>query len=90
MLYDHAVFDTSFASAVEKDPALIGELQRAFLDSLTRSAGLGTSPDDAEKWAGAALRLQCLAGSVGLPGVDAAVQETLQGGARTGRAGLAN
>lgn len=85
MLYDHAVFDTAFASAVGKDPALVGELQRAFLDSLQRSAGIGATPAAAEGWAGAALRLQCLAGSVGMAGVDAAVRETLQGGAISGR-----
>lgn len=90
MLYDHAVFDTSLASEIEKDPALVGQLQHAFLDSLHRAAGLGTSPADAERWAGAALRLQCLAGSVGMPGVDAAVRETLQGGAAGWRADLAD
>lgn len=86
MLYEHAVFDTTLASAAEKDPALIEQLQRAFLDSMQRSAGLGASAADAARWAGAALRLQSLAGSVGMPGVDAAVRETLQVGALVTRA----
>ncbi|WP_010545534.1 hypothetical protein [Sphingomonas elodea] len=79
MLYDHAVFDTSLATAVEQDPALIAELQRAFLESMRRAADVSGKEGDAAHWAGAALHLQRLAGSCGMPGVDAAVRQTLDG-----------
>lgn len=86
MLYDHAVFDTSLATAVQDDPGLIAELQRAFLESMQRSAAMATSTDGAEQWAGAALHLQRLAGTFAMPGVDAAVRQTLQGSAQIGEA----
>lgn len=90
MLYDHAVFDTTFATAVQNDPALIAELQRAFLESMHRSARMAASGGDTAQWAGAALHLQRLAGSVAMPGLDAAVRETLLGSAPADRADLAD
>lgn len=90
MLYDHAVFDTTLANAAQDDPALIAELQRAFLESMHRATTMAASPAGADQWAGAALRLQRLAGSFGMPGVDAAVRQTLQGGALAGRSDLAD
>lgn len=90
MLYDHAVFDTTFATAVQNDPGLIAELQRAFLESMYRSARMASSGGGTDKWAGAALHLQRLAGSVAMPGLDAAVRETLQGSAPADRADLAD
>lgn len=79
MVYDPGALNASLAAAVGTDPALMGELRAAFLESIARQADLmGRSRCDAN-WEMAASRLKSLAASFGAVGLMALADEALEG-----------
>lgn len=63
MAYESGALDATLAAAAGDDPVLLGELRRAFVDSLARQVDLlGRSRCDGN-WQMAAMRLKGLAAS---------------------------
>ena len=79
MVYDPGALNASLAAAVGSDPALMGELRAAFLESIARQLDLmGRARCDAN-WEMSASRLKSLAASFGAVGLMALADEALEG-----------
>ncbi|MFN3945567.1 MAG: Hpt domain-containing protein [Allosphingosinicella sp.] len=79
MAYDPGALNASLAAAVGNDPALLGELRAAFIESAARQLDLmGRARCDAN-WHFAASRLKGLAASFGAVGLMALADEALDG-----------
>jgi HPt (histidine-containing phosphotransfer) domain-containing protein len=79
MVYDPGALDASLAAAVGSDPALMGELRAAFLESAARQAELMSRARCDANWRIAASRLKSLAASFGAVGLGALADEALEG-----------
>lgn len=84
MAYEPGAIDAALAAAVGDEPAFIAELRMAFLDSARSSVEMMRSARGAEAWAGAALRLQSLAGSFGAVQLMALADEAVRRSAQDG------
>ncbi|PVX30135.1 Hpt domain-containing protein [Sphingomonas pokkalii] len=84
MAYESGAIDATLAAAVGDEPALIAELRTAFLDSVRSSVDMMRSSRGAEDWAGAALRLQSLAGSFGAVQLMALAEEAVRRSSQDG------
>lgn len=79
MVYDPGALDASLAAAVGSDPALMGELRAAFLESAVRQSELMSRARCDANWQIAASRLKSLAASFGAVGLGALADEALEG-----------
>jgi HPt (histidine-containing phosphotransfer) domain-containing protein len=79
MVYDPGALNTSLAAAVGSDPALMGELRAAFVESAARQADLMRRARCDANWELAASRLRSLGASFGAFGLMALAEEALAG-----------
>lgn len=63
MVYEHGALDATLAAAAGDDPALLGELRAAFVESLERQIDLLKRARCDGNWNVAAMRLKGLAAS---------------------------
>ena len=79
MAYESGALDATLAAAAGDDPVLLGELRRAFLDSLARQIDLlGRARCDGN-WQVAALRLKGLAASFHAERLSDLAEEAIDG-----------
>ncbi|GAA4814423.1 hypothetical protein GCM10023232_07400 [Sphingosinicella ginsenosidimutans] len=79
MAYDPGALNASLAAAVGADPALLGELRDAFIESAARQLDLMRRARCDANWIAAAARLKSLAASFGATGLTGLADEALEG-----------
>ncbi|WP_322963483.1 Hpt domain-containing protein [Sphingomonas fuzhouensis] len=64
MTYEHGTIDSALAAVAGDEPAVIQDLRRAFVESVTRAMEAMHAAENEGEWREAALRLKGLAASV--------------------------
>jgi HPt (histidine-containing phosphotransfer) domain-containing protein len=75
MAYDPGALEIALAAAVGDDPALIGELRQAFMESVQAHADAMSRAQTAADWRAAAWRLKGVAASFGATRLMAIAEE---------------